>query len=173
MQQSGHSSLRILLFEESVSFCLRAVIAWANQQMMHNIFRTRGVNDKEGYGSSQCPNRPFQNATYPQPTENHHAAEEEDKDGGLGEEKDEENRMHGVMMVGKYDYNDEDDDNMEDDEDNVEQDGVNYSQSGENVVDQPHPKKRKLENLILNYHFAACVPAPSASAPSRPPFVGP
>ncbi|GMH14256.1 hypothetical protein Nepgr_016097 [Nepenthes gracilis] len=91
----------------------------------------------------------------PQSTENHCAIEgEEDEDDGWGEEKDEENGIHGVGIVDKGSFDDDEDDEPDD----------------RTLGMGRHLKKIKLRSLISSYEFVPRVPATAAFARSS--FVG-
>lgn len=135
-----------------------------------------GMNDQDGYGSSQQPKLSVGNATYPGQVGSSYGEEEEEEEEDEGNETGEEDGGDGVngdMMVGKDNYDEEDDeDGDEEEEDEDDGMGNQHAKEMDHLMEQ-HPKKRKLKNLIGSYEFAPRVPASSAApASSIKPSIG-
>ncbi|XP_057969051.1 trihelix transcription factor ASIL2-like [Malania oleifera] len=138
-----------------------------------------GVNNQQGYGSTQRPKLPVRNIPYSQPIGNQYVDDDDDDDdGGDGDDDDEEEvdeeedddniENDNVQPMGKNKDEDEDDDDDNDDDEDEDDEGKNYYRKTDNVDLERHPKKRKLKNLISSYEFAPRVAASSVAAASAP-----
>ncbi|XAR67735.1 hypothetical protein NMG60_11002619 [Bertholletia excelsa] len=123
----------------------------------------------EGYGSSQCPKLPVQNASY---SPNQYVDDEDEDEMVEEDDNDHVNEDISNIQMFKVEDNENDDGNEDgSDEDEEEDDKPNgYSKSIQEDEDdglERHKKKRKLKSLLSSYEFAPRVPAPiiaSASA---------